>query len=211
MRAGWLLGVAAVALLANSALAGTRIIHRSGVWSAFAGTAQDGEPVCGVSTTSTDGTRFLGVKYFGGTQHLTVHIMKDTWAIPQGTPVQLEVQFAGEAPWTARGMGDGRIVQFMVGDDDVEAFVREFRAAPSAAIRFPSGNEAGWSINLSGSGAATSAMIGCMDALVNGRRAPSQPFSGAPAAPSQPFAPSGPSTGRPSPGPASPVGPARNT
>jgi hypothetical protein len=199
-------GMAAMAaLLAGEAGAETRTLHRSGAWSAFGGTADSGTPICGVSTSA--GGRYVGLKYFGGTDHITVHIMKEGWAIPRGTPIRMEIEFAGETPWAVRARGYGKLVEFTIKGDSIGRFVREFRDAPSGVVRFLDGDEGGWRISLAGSSAAAAAMADCVDVLADGgRRAPPQPSGGTPAAPSQPFAPASPEGGRTGPAPASPDG-----
>lgn len=184
-------------LLPLQAVAQTRTTWSSGAWSAFEGRTAGGSPVCGVIATGPQ--RAFTVKYFAGADHLTIQIMKESWAIPKGTRVRLELQFVGETPWTVTGMGDGKFVEMAVRGEAMPLFMREFRGASGGVVRFLGGNEAPWTLNLAGSNAASAMMMRCVGGLLGAQQGPTQPFGRPPAAPSQPFSPS-PGQGEGAPG-----------
>jgi hypothetical protein len=192
----------ATLLIADPAMAETRQTYKSGFWSTFDGTANNGVPVCGMVASGPN--RAIGVKYFLGSDSITVHIVKDNWSIPNGTQVHMKLQFSGETPWNVRGRGYGNLIEFDIRGENIGLFMREFRNSARGAISFLNGNEEGWTINLTGSSTATSILTRCMNILTANRGAPTQPFSGTPAAPSQPFTPSSPSGGKFGPPPTNP-------
>jgi hypothetical protein len=208
VRIGCFFALVATILFANPATAEIRDYYRSGLWTAFDGTANDGKQVCGVVASGPD--RSMAIKYFSGTGYITIHIVKGSWSIPDNTKVDIELQFGRETPWKATGKGYGKLIEIIVSADNVGLFFREFRRASSGFVNFTSGNEEGWSINLTGSSAATTVMTRCMSNLIAAQRAPTQPFSSVPTTPSQPFVPSSPSTSRPRQAPASPTGPGKD-
>jgi hypothetical protein len=208
MRTGWFVALVATVLFASPAMAEIRYSYRSGAWTAFEGVATDGKQMCGVGTAGSD--KSIYIKYFAGEEHITVQVFKDSWAIPKGIDINIQVQFGQRTPWSASGHGKDNMIEFIVKGNSISLFVSEFRSASIGTIRFLSGNEGGWTINLTGSNAATNVMTRCMNNLVTAQRAPTQPFSSAPATPSQPFVPSSPSTGQPRLVPASPLGPGKD-
>jgi hypothetical protein len=208
MRKGWLFALIATVSLASPATAEIRYSYRSGAWSAFEGIANDGKQVCGVSAASPD--KAISLKYFAGTDYITVHISKNSWSIPERTRINIQLQFGQRTPWDAVGQGNGNLVEFIIRGRNINIFIQEFRASSIANMRFIGGNENGWTISLAGSNAATNVMTRCVGDLITAQRAPTQPFSSAPATPSQPFVPSSPSTGQPRLVPASPPSPGKD-
>ena len=160
--------LAAGVLLAAAALpAAAEVVetHRHGHWIAIEGTTQNGSRVCGVSTRSAADapSAYVGVKFFPDRGQLDVHMAKPSWSIPTGTGVPVEIEFDGAAgSWaTGHAAGNGGMVTLSVNPRRAGEFLAEFGAASRGTIRF-GGDEAPWTVDLSGSGVAVQAMMDCV-------------------------------------------------
>ncbi len=166
-----------------------RDFARAGDWAAFEGRSVTGQPVCGISVG--DGTRYLGIKYFLGQEHLTVHLMKETWSVPRDARAAIRLGVDRAAPWgvIAAAVADGRGLEWRIpGGEAMDEFFGSFRNGTVLRIAFPSGSEADWVFSLRGSGAIAESFGLCIL-----RMAPTQPSQlygtgvSRPAVPSQPF------------------------
>ncbi len=93
-----LLGAAAIAatLLSAPASAEVRTYARAGAWEAFGGSSNNGQKVCGVST-SGDG-KYIGVKYYKGDSSLTIQLSNTAWKVTDGTKVAVTMKFDSQSP-----------------------------------------------------------------------------------------------------------------
>jgi hypothetical protein len=133
--------------------------------------------------------RFFGVRFFPDAGYLEMQVSKDSWSIPPGTKVPLEVEFNGyPGAWRAPSgsHGEGSMIFQRFGRDAAVNFLREFRGASSGVIRF-GGNESAWTMNLTGSSAAVGAMIDCIRRAHGGT---TQPYATQPSEPTLPYTPS---------------------
>jgi hypothetical protein len=160
------LALATAAAASHPASAQTRVSLRSGAWEAFDGVSDNGRQVCGISTSSRDGRRYFGIKYFEGSRSLVVHFVSDAWSLPDDTPVRVSLRFDDAAPWNATAIGGRDLVEARLsGGDNVRRFIGEFGSARSGRIDFEGGKRP-WAISLDGSRPALEAMVQCMRRLV---------------------------------------------
>jgi hypothetical protein len=173
--------LAGALLAAASVPAGAAVVetHRYGQWAAIEGTTPSGSRVCGVSTRGGGASpTYVGVKFFPDRGQLDVHIGKSSWSIPRGTSVPVEIVFRGSpGSWaTETATGNGDMVTLSVSPQRAAEFLVEFSTASRGVIRF-GGSEAPWTVDLSGSHAATRAMLDCIQrAHRGGSAAATQPF-----------------------------------
>jgi hypothetical protein len=172
-RIMWLAAVAAAALAGAPATADVADYYSAGFWTAFSGTSNSGTPMCGVSTSGSQG-RFIGIKYFRGSSAFTIHVIRDGWYIPGGTAVRVTLQFDNNSPWIASGSGSGQTIEMSVPERSMNTFFNEFRYASTLAITFNQGNEGRWIVRLRGTNAITAAFFQCVFAV--GPARPTQPF-----------------------------------
>lgn len=130
-----------VAAVSTQALADTKVFAKSGIWEAYGGTSSDGTKVCGISASG--GGRWFGFKYFAGDSEFTVQLSKDTWDIPKGLKVSVALTFDDDTPWKAQATGfkmsDGdAALQFGIPFKQATNFLKEFQAADSMTVEFPS-------------------------------------------------------------------------
>lgn len=169
--------VMALALLAAGAPllahAETTTLARSGLWSAYGGTTADNRAVCGVTTVGGDGRR-INVEQFAGDTGLLLSLQKSSWAIPQGTQVDLRIQFDLDAQVPSRAIGAGTQVDVRMGFEQSVPFMRALRQDRQIRVFFLGGNEPVWTGGLAGSSRAIDAFNQCRARLSAGT--PSQPF-----------------------------------
>lgn len=176
-------------------------ILRSGLWSAYSG-GDDARRLCGIATAGGEGRR-IAVQQYGGEDGLEIQISKDSWAIPDNTPVDVQFQFDGRGATAERASGTGRTLIVRLPMERAVLFMRALRNGRTLRVLFPTGNEPPWNGGLSGTSHVIDAFDQCRASLRPAQPAqPTQPFQpGAPAAPSnapptQPFtAPASPQRG----------------
>jgi len=160
---------AAILLAASAAHADTRTIARAGAWEAFGGTTTQGRPLCGVSTTTTDG-RYVGVKMFQGNETFTIQVGWKQWTIKDGAKQDVHMMMDGNPRWraSASGMhfGDGDAgLEFNVASSQLLDFVRQFTDSNRLLLQFPGGGAQDWAISLAGTTAVSTAFSNCIGNL----------------------------------------------
>lgn len=172
-----------------------RDLARSGAWTAYGGGSESGKAVCGVMVRGSD--RSMHVKYFQGGSSLVIHVFKNSWNIPGGIEIPVDLTIDQSPGWTARAvaLNNGRGIQFQIGRDNLARFEALFRAGTAMRLRFMEGNEQPWVAQLRGSNQIMDAFVRCMRIINQNnepRRSeePTQPYSGGnnPSGPTQPFA-----------------------
>jgi len=160
---------AALLLLANVALAGTKTLAMRGGWEAFGGTTNTGnQELCGISS-DRDG-RYFGVKRFGGNKTVTIQLGDNRWRLDNGTKQQLEMVFDARAPWRATAnafhFDDGDAgLEFNIKVEELGNFMREFLQSRKLEIRFPGGSLATWALDVSSAGSVAEEFKRCDGAL----------------------------------------------
>lgn len=178
------------------------VYYHAGSWHAFTDKNAQGTAVCGIATQNLADGRTLSLTYAIGGSELTLHAVKPTWTIPDGTAVGAGVQIDRNPPWTAQAVGHGTTAEWAIGAASIRSFDAQFRVGHTMTISFPSGNEAPWTLSLSGSTAASATLWRCVQELSDRTRVtspassapPTQPFG---QAPTQPYAPAPPQTQAP--------------
>jgi hypothetical protein len=202
VAAGVAAGLATMALVLwpPAAQAQEQRLASAGLWSAFAATAPDQRPVCGLSTVGSDGRRIV-VQQSAGETGIEVLMDKPSWTIPDGTSVEVGFQFDGGAVATEPATGSGTRLTVELPFERSVPFMRSLRYGSQIQVHFTSGNEPPWTGGLRGSSAMVDAFNDCR---VRFAAAPptgtTQPFAAAPA-------PATPSPA-PAPGSSAPAGPA---
>jgi hypothetical protein len=185
--------VGAFALLTGplTASAAVQTTGHYGAWDTFEGVAGDGRYVCGAGISDTD--RSFSVLYQGDT--LYIHLTKDSWDIPKGTPIKIIYQVDKADSYSLDGHGypsddgHGSVIEFNfdwtatdpdTGERYVVTFVDLLQSGLEVKFWFPNGNEDPWSGSLVGSRDALNKFAECAEAL-DARKNPSsgttQPFS----------------------------------
>lgn len=177
-----------------------------GVWTAYEARSTQGRRICGISTSGT--TADMHIKHFEGEDLIAIQIFNRAWNIPHRVDVSLAIELGSNyRTGTLRAVG-------MPGNNNLpanvetsfllegsNAFWSAFRQAASGRLIFLTGNEGAWSINLTGSNAATTAMQNCISRGAVNRRpfdaspptrpfdsgTPSRPFDTSVGAPKSPF------------------------
>ena len=198
------MAVAALALSTAIAAGGRQAmatdIYRSGSWTVYTTTANDGVSMCGMRIGEP--VKSVHIKWVGGQTGLQIHVFKHGWRIPEGQKVRVEIGFDREqagAAWARGGMLGGRAsvigtIAFGIKDmAEVLEFLNDFGAANKMWLRFPHGTETAWSADMTGSRDASLMFLKCVGNL----KVPTQPHGREPET-SQPF-------GKPEPGDTSPT------
>ncbi len=210
----------AVLLGATSARAAPNVYYHAGAWHAFTDKDDQGAAVCGIATENQADGRNLTLTYTIGGSDLTFTAAKPSWAIPDGTILEADMQIDRNEPWQAQGEGHGTTVGWVVSASEIRNFNAQLRNGATMTLTFPSGNETPWSLSLRGSTAASATLWRCVQDLTDRAKAagtvPNAPPSSGPAtqpagqAPTQPFAPPSAQTTAPDNGTAAPA-PANGT
>jgi hypothetical protein len=198
------LAALAVVTLATPAGADMKVYYHVGSWDAFSGPGADGKMVCGVGSTNPSDSRAFSLRFEIGSDSVQFQAKKPSWTIPPGTLIPVVVQIGLNTPWNFQGSGDGQVIQWPLDRSDMQTFDAQFRQASSMTVSFPSGNEAPWTVGLSGSTAASNAFGRCVADVT--QRTSGQPPAAVPAGPTQPYgqAPTQPMTLPAAPGPTHP-------
>lgn len=164
-------GIAALAaslglMLASPAVAQTSTIATAGYWKAFAGKANDGTPVCGMSASGKG--LFFSIKLYKGDDDMTVQLGSSGWRIQTGAKQKIVMRFDRESPWKATATGfrfsDGDAgLEFSVGIKNLETFLTEFARSRGLRIDFDGSDVEGWTADLTGTAAVTGAFTSCVE------------------------------------------------
>jgi hypothetical protein len=200
-----------VAMLALACIAGAHasdeIIAREGNWQATRGVDWTGVPLCVMEPVNSTPGQAIHIKWFAGDTMMTIHLVKTSWNIPQGTTMRVELGFDRNGFAAADGAVGapipskharafaGSYIQFKIADPKLLAdFALNFENALKMWLTFPAGTEQPWVVDMTGSRTIANAFFNCAQTLA---LPPSftpgpQPYSSAPtqphgAAPTQPF------------------------
>ena len=162
------LAPSALALSAGHGFADTHVLARTGAWQAFGGTTEDGQPVCGMS--SSGGGKYFGLKYYSGDNTLTIQLGNDSWTLKNKIKVKVRMQFDNNSPWNATGVGmhfsDGDAgLQFEINRKQLDGFMREFSNADHISISFPDQDVSDWHGSLEGSDTISRHFSDCMQKM----------------------------------------------
>lgn len=187
-----IIGVAglAAAAMACSAPAFARQPPSPALWSAYGGNGDDGRPLCGITTAGAEGRR-IAIEQSAGETAIELRLQKDSWAIPDGTQVELRIQFDTNEPVALLATGSSRHLTASLAFDQSVPVMRGIRAGRIVRVFFPSGSEPPWTGGLLGSGRALDGFNTCrvrLSAPPVTQPFPSPPSGDAPG-PTQPFAP----------------------
>ena len=152
------------ALTAGNGLAKTEVLARAGAWQAFGGTSDNGQPVCGMSSSGAG--RYFGVKYYAGDDTITIQLGSNKWTLKNNVKVKVQMQFDKASPWQAVGNGmhfsDGDAgLQFEINKKQLEQFVQEFRDSNAIAVRFPDEDISDWHGSLEGTEVVSNNFLSC--------------------------------------------------
>jgi hypothetical protein len=89
-------------------------------------------------------------------------------------------------PWTGKALGkggDGTGIELTVPDGRLAQFLNQLRFAGSMVVTFPTGSEPAWIANMTGSNAASLAMMKCYQSFNPAPAVTSQPYVGSPTVP----------------------------
>ncbi len=155
--------------LAASAHASVRTFARAGTWQAFGGTANNGTPLCGMSSRGNG--LWFGVKYFKGNNGFTIQLSSKRWTLKRGVKVNVSMQFDNQAPWSASATGfhmtnGNAALEFSVPRNKLGLWLREFRNAATLVVGFPNQKSiSDWRVGLSGTTTVSAYMISCIDKM----------------------------------------------
>ena len=122
-----------------------------------------------------------------------MQVFKDTWRIPEGKEVAIDLGFdrtgfgsitkayGGMLKWPGGQMG---MVSFKIVDEATLAgFIDAFREADKMWLTFPNGSEQPWVADMEGSRDVANAFLRC----IKNTPLPSQPYGNPPVSGTQPF------------------------
>jgi hypothetical protein len=166
-----LLLIAALLGSVSSAAADIRFYASSGAWRAFAGTGAKGTPMCGMTVIGDAGKRLVMVKWQLGKRAIFVQLTKESWNIPAGIEMPIEVRFDSGGPFTgtAESLSDNRqMIEVSIANDDgdgssnnLKSFMAQFMAAQKMIFSFPGGTEGDWFASMEGSRTIGAKFIEC--------------------------------------------------
>ncbi len=187
------------ACVAGPAWAEPQVIVHAGLWDAYSDKTASDIPLCGIATTGADGRR-IAIEQTRGEKGLKLVLSKASWAIPNGSAVDVNIRFDSAPATPNHATGAGNALTVVIGFDTSVPFMRAFRNGSQIQVYFPNGNEPVWTGGLGGSSKAVDGFNQCRSSLPPSE--PTQPLTPAstPAStgPTQPFSP--PATA-PAPGP----------
>jgi hypothetical protein len=140
-------------------------IDQEGVWTAFAGTADNGQRLCGISTDGTG--KYFGLKYYDGDRTLTIQLGSKDWRIRDGGRQRVVLKMGYHSPWSAIATGfhfsDGDAgLQFEIRADQLVQFMNEFSSSDILYVRFPGSSVADWRGSLDGGKAISESLLRCI-------------------------------------------------
>ncbi|HTC11339.1 MAG TPA: hypothetical protein VK726_21455 [Acetobacteraceae bacterium] len=192
-----------LALGARHGAADPLVYYHAGAWQAFTDKDSSGKDICGIDTTNPNDGRDFSLTYLIGGENLTFRATKPSWTVPDGTQLNVSMQIDQNTPWPAEALGHGTSVEWAVGAASVQAFDGLFRAGSTLTLTFPSGNEAPWTLSLSGSTAASQTLWRCVEDM-SVRDHVVSPANNTPPS-TQPYAPPDASNTQPGPAPTAPT------
>lgn len=166
-----LIPVMALVVFCVGADAGVFNIDHEGAWTAFAGATDNGQRVCGISTSGTG--KYFGLKYFNGDRTLTIQLGSKDWSIRDGGRQRVSLTMGDHTPWTATANGfhfaDGDAgLQFEVEADQLGQFMNEFGTSDELYVRFPNSDVSDWRGSLSGGQAISRSLLRCIREMRGG-------------------------------------------
>lgn len=153
----------AAALLASGSAAQAKmdVIGQVGAWRVSAGTNNEGNPMCSMSTFGDNG-RSAYIKWQSNSStSLFVHLYKNGWNIPPGIEMPLTVQF--DSAMTFTGIAKKLTVRTNAieaairsgvgarGVDEAVSFLKHFVSSSAMSFKFPGGSEPDWHAPMAGS------------------------------------------------------------
>lgn len=173
MNSSFLAVVPAVVLSIFCAGANARVfnIDQQGAWTAFAGTADNGQRLCGISTTGTG--KYFGLKYYKGDETLTIQLGAKVWIIRDGGRQRVTLKIGDHSPWSATATGfhfaDGDAgLQFGIRADQLAQFMSEFSGSNVIYVRFPNSDVSDWRGSLDGGRAISESLLRCIREMRGG-------------------------------------------
>jgi hypothetical protein len=172
-----LFAAAAMLLMATTAQAAQ---VQSGAWTVYDAPGEAGTPLCGLSVNG-DQQRSLHIKYILGDTHFTMMMFKPSWRFPSGgvsLPLTIWLDEQNYSTNNARGVPDpktGAMVIATVPNKILDEFLKNFGEANRMSVRFDSGNEVPWTVNMVGSRYAAKLFAGCVTNLI-GKNPTTQPY-----------------------------------
>jgi hypothetical protein len=183
---------AALIVSATAANAKVETFDQSGAWSAFAGSNNEGVPMCGMTVHGDNSRRMAMIKWQLGSNSIFVQLYKQSWRVPVGTEMPIEIQFDRAEPF--RGIATsfnkgGMLIEATIKNDSgdgsyetLKSFMALFGAASQMYFAFPGGNENSWVAPMNGSEKIGRSFVRCIDTYEkNG----TQPHGGAGTQPHQ--------------------------
>jgi hypothetical protein len=171
MRIGLVGGAALVVIVVAASIGHADVVTfaRGGPWEAFGGTSNDGQKMCGVSTSWKD-DRYFALKYFKGDKTLTLQLGSPDWQIKNGAEQRVSLQIDQNGMWSgnAKGMhfSNGQAgLQFEINVTELKDFIAEFREGDQLFLSFPGSNASDWTANLEGTDTISTSLANCVDAL----------------------------------------------
>jgi tetratricopeptide (TPR) repeat protein len=161
-------GAVALAVLGSTAAqAQIAAFARNGDWEAFGGLDTDGKTaVCAMTQKTKD--RYLGIKFYQGDKSFVMHLSSPHWH-SEDKDHDVSFMIDGGDQWAFKKGGvpvtrftdGGAGVEFEVAAEQLDLFVREFRAGKQMRFAFPTIDAAGWTVSLAGSSAISDAFDRC--------------------------------------------------
>ena len=181
MKTTALAALVTLAAMTTASQADVKLISQSGYWAAFGGRASDNMTrLWGVRTGFPALGRIFMVKWQPG-HDIFIQLYKEGWTVPLNMPVDVQIQFDRAVPWIGKALGKGGAgIELTVPGDHLEEFLKELRFASSMAVTFPTGSEPAWIANMTGSNAASLAMMKCYQGFNPPPAVTSQPYVGSP-------------------------------
>jgi hypothetical protein len=193
-----LLAAAAIsAALVSTASADIRTYYRSGAWENYAGTSDQGRPMCGMSISKRDVSMALHIKWLPGI--IRVMAFKKSWNIPEGTQVPVELGFDSNFFGTTTATGgmfktgtafQAGTVTFDIAATAIDHFLEEVGGSNKMWLKFTNGNEVPWSADMTGSRNSVNSFKYCISEMLKRNGSATQPYSSSSTQPyssTQPF------------------------
>jgi hypothetical protein len=165
-----LLAAVLAGLLPLCAQADVRTTSATGKWQTFSGIGEKGVPLCGMSTSFSDG-RMVMLKVADGDANLYVEFAKPSWSIADNTKININIYIDSLPGWSGtattyhgKGTAFPIVETFLAGDAGIR-FVKGFVAGNLMRVSFPGGTEPDWLISLEGTTAGLHNSSTCLNML----------------------------------------------
>jgi hypothetical protein len=157
--------------LAHAALADSyHVITTEAGWEVGTGTDDNGNAYCSAKEQSDDNSYGLGLYIYpeGNSPSFELHVFNDQWSVPASADVDTKFHYSNGGDWEADGSAasdHSTVVDYTIPFSKADDFMSDFAASDTLEISFVTGTEPDWTVDLTGTAAASSDLLDCAKSL----------------------------------------------